>query len=130
MTQKSVFRFSSSASNFRMNRIGDQIQRELSQLLLTKVNDPRLHQIFITDVQVSPDMAQATVFVTLAEGKPWSDALAALEHASGFLRRELAHALNLRITPRLKFTYDKSTQQANRLSRLIHDVAPPEEPNE
>jgi ribosome-binding factor A len=114
-------------SHNRMQRIGDQIQCELSQLLLIKTNDPRLHRLSITAVQVSPDMANATVFISEQSEKPVKETLSALNNAASFLRRELAHALNLRITPRLKFVYDKSILQANRLSDLIDAVNQPKQ---
>ena len=113
----------SSPPSNRMQRIGDQIQRELAQLLIAKVNDLRLHDLSITAARVSPDMANATIFVSILDQKKLPDALMALKHASGFLRRELARSLNLRVTPRLSFIYDESLLKADRLTRLINDVA-------
>jgi ribosome-binding factor A len=114
--------FSANPTNNRMQRIGDQIQRELAQLLIAKVNDLRLHDLSITAVRVSPDMANATIYVSVLDQKNLPDALVALKHASGFLRRELAHSLNLRVTPRLQFVYDESLLKADRLTRLINDI--------
>jgi ribosome-binding factor A len=105
-----------------MQRIGDEIQRELAQLLHTKTNDPRLHSLSITAVQVSPDMANATVLISTLQEDNLKETLAALSHASGFFRRALAHALNLRVTPRLHFAHDKSISQANRLAALLYAV--------
>lgn len=105
-----------------MQRIGDEIQRELAQLLLTKTNDPRFQPLSITAVDVSPDMANATVLVTTLDAQNIKETLAALNHAAGFFRRALAHALNLRITPKLHFTYDKSILHANHLAALIDSV--------
>lgn len=107
-------------SHSRMQRIGDEIQRELAELLHTKTNDPRLHSLSITAVQVSPDMANATVLISTLQEDNIKETLAALSKASGFFRRALAHTLNLRITPRLHFAHDTSLSQANRLAALIH----------
>lgn len=115
----------------RMQRIGDEIQRELAQLLLTKTNDPRLQGLSITSVSVSPDMANATVSVSLLKEDQIKEVLKALSNASGFFRQALARSLNLRVTPRLRFTYDKSILQANHLLNLIDAVNPPsQEPPE
>lgn len=120
-----------SQTNNRMQRIGDQIQQALAQLLILKIHDPRLRNISITAVDVSPDMANATVFVSTLEQEHIKEILKALEKASGFFRRELAHSLNLRITPRLRFTYDKSLANADHLNRLLDAVIhPPEKPPE
>ncbi len=109
-----------SNSHNRMTRVGDQIQRELAQLMRVKANDPRFHTITITAVQVSPDMANARVFISQLEQQQVAETLAALNSAAGFFRRELAHTLNLRITPRLRFVYDQSIERASRLSTLIN----------
>lgn len=118
-------------TNNRMQRIGDQIQQALAQLLILKIQDPRLRNISITAVQVSPDMANATVFISTLEEKHIKEIVKALEKASGFFRRELAHTLNLRITPRLHFVIDKSLAHADHLNRLLNTIIhPPEEPPE
>lgn len=111
-----------SSSHNRMQRIGDQIQRELAQLVRTKVNDPRFQTLSITAVDVSPDMANATVLVSQLDEKQITETLAALNKAAGFFRRELAQALNLRVTPRIRFAYDKSIAHGVRLSALINTV--------
>lgn len=115
----------------RMQRIGDQIQRELAQLLILKTHDPRFHETSITSVDVSPDMANATIYVSVLKEDQIKETLDALIHAAGFFRRELAHSLNLRVTPKLHFVYDKSVAQANRLDDLINNLnITPEENNE
>ncbi len=110
-----------------MQRIGDEIQRELAQLLITKINDPRLHHLSITAVSVSPDMANATILISTLDDEKIKEVLSVLNKASAFLRRELAHSLNLRVTPRLKFSHDKSILQAYRLISLIDSVNPTNE---
>jgi len=112
-------------SHSRMQRIGDEIQRELAQLLLTKTNDPRLHHLSVTAVSVSPDMANATILISALDETHVKETLKTLNSASGFFRRELARSLNLRVTPRLKFSYDKSILHANRLVSLIDAVNQP-----
>jgi ribosome-binding factor A len=110
----------------RTQRIGDEIQRELAKILAKKTNDPRLHAISITAVDVSPDMANATILMSALDEAHIPEILKTLNNAAGFFRRELAHSLNLRITPRLKFSHDKSIAHANHLSALINAVNPPD----
>lgn len=114
-------------SHNRMQRIGDQIQQALAQLLIIKIHDPRLHNLTVTAVHVSPDMANATVFISALEQENIKEILAALNRASGFFRRELAQTLNLRITPRLRFSHDKSIAHADHLNRLLDAVIHPHE---
>lgn len=112
----------------RMQRIADQIQQELAQLLLVKVSDPRFHSVSITAVDVSPDMANATIFVSVFNTENSPEVLKALNNAAGFFRRELAQTLNLRITPRLRFVYDTSIAKGTRLAALINQL--PDSPDE
>lgn len=109
-------------SHNRMQRIGDEIQHHLAQLLLTKIHDPRLNNVSITAVSVSPDMANATILISALDEKQIEEILTALNKAAGFFRKELARSLNFRITPRLKFAHDKSILRANHLINLINTV--------
>lgn len=102
----------------RMERISDQLQRELS-LLITKANDPRFQTVSITGVDVSPNMANANVYFSVLDEAILAEIQTALNHAAGFLRSELAHAINLKTTPKLRFVYDNSITHGNRLSTLI-----------
>lgn len=104
----------------RAQRIGDQLQRELMDLLKNEVKDPRVGMVTITAVEVAADYGHAKVFFThLAGAEHGAEAVAALEHASGFLRRELSHRLKLYSVPQLHFVYDDSIESGMRLSRLI-----------
>jgi ribosome-binding factor A len=107
----------------RARRIADQIQRELSNIIRLELRDPRVGMITITDVEVSPDHAYATVFFTvLANAASPDDTVAALKHAAGFLRSQLARRVKLRTVPHLQFKYDTSVERGVRLSRLIDDA--------
>lgn len=105
-----------------MQRIADQIKRELAELLTSKVNDPRFHTLSITGVDVSPDMANALVFVSQLEESEIKTTLAALNKAAGFFRFHIAHNLNLRVTPRLRFVFDESISRGSRISSLIDRI--------
>lgn len=124
----------------RLQRVADQIQRELAQLIQLEVNDPRVGMVSVTGVKVSRDLAHADVYVTvmgsvegvsgLAPGVTLDKAAAldrleveesikALNAASGYLRTQLAKRSSLRTTPRLIFHYDQSVARGQYLSSLI-----------
>jgi ribosome-binding factor A len=104
----------------RADRVGAVIQRELSELLVTKIKDPRLHLVTITRVQVTDDLRMARIYVSVMEGKERAESvLAGLESAAGFLKRELSSRLGLRYTPALRFVYDESFDRAASLNRLF-----------
>ncbi|MCX7188144.1 MAG: 30S ribosome-binding factor RbfA [Candidatus Nitrotoga sp.] len=102
----------------RIDRIAEQVQRELAQLLRLDVKDPRVRMITITGVEVNRDYSHAKVFYTSLDGA--SDAVQnGLEHASGYLRSQLAHSMKLRVLPQLHFMYDPSIERGAHLSQLI-----------
>jgi len=104
----------------RAQRVGDQIQRELAELLATEVKDPRVGRVTVTAVEVAGDFAHAKVFFTHLAGKDHAaEAIAALTRTAGFLRSELARRLDLYSVPQLHFVYDDSIESGMRLSSLI-----------
>ena len=107
----------------RPRRIGDQIQRELAELLRQQVKDPRIGMVTVTAVDVSPDLSHAKIFVTHLGGTEHAQAVvAALQHTAGYLRTELSHRLKLYSVPELRFYYDDSIESGLRLSQLIDDA--------
>jgi ribosome-binding factor A len=107
----------------RPRRIGDQMQRELAELLRLQVKDPRIGMVTITAVDVAPDLSHAKVFVTHLGGSEHAAAVvAALQHTAGYLRSELSHRLRLYSVPELRFVYDDSIESGLRLSRLIDEA--------
>jgi len=110
-------------SGVRLQRIADRIQQELSEMLIREINDPRLHQIFLTDVKVDKELAYADIFVSAVEGVSRSkDVLAGLESASGFIRRTLASRVDLRSFPRLRFHWDVTPENADRVEVILADL--------
>lgn len=106
----------------RIQRLADQIQRDLSALIRTEMKDPRLGMITVSGVRVSPDLGYADVYVTVLgrtlDESP-EESLKALNGAAGFLRTELGRGLKVRVIPRLRFHYDDTTVRGNRMSELI-----------
>jgi ribosome-binding factor A len=104
----------------RLQRIADRIRHELSDMLIREINDPRLRQIFITDVTVDRELAFANIYVSAVEGAARSaEILAGLESASGFVRRELAARIELRVFPRLRFHWDPTPENADHIEKLL-----------
>ena len=107
----------------RLGRIADHIQKDLAELIRTEVKDPRVGMITLTGVEISSDHHHAKVFFTTLGGpEAVAKAATGLEHASGFLRSQLAKGLKLRIVPELHFIYDESVERGIRLSMLIDDA--------
>ncbi|HAO59701.1 MAG TPA: ribosome-binding factor A [Psychrobacter sp.] len=115
--------------NQRLQRLGDQIQRELAVLIRDEINDPRLTGfVTISSVKVSSDLGYADIYVTVMEPE-LNDAMSKHSHeaslqvlnkAAGFLRTELSHSLKTRTTPRLRFHYDEVTARGNYMMDLIN----------
>jgi ribosome-binding factor A len=103
----------------RPRKLGDLIQRELSQLIAREMRDPRVGMLTITSVDVSPDLSHAKVFFTLLDQKQVAGTLQGLKRSAGFLRSQLARRIKMYTTPELRFEYDESVERGDRLSRLI-----------
>jgi ribosome-binding factor A len=104
----------------RASRLGEQIQRELSELIRLEVRDPRVKLVTVTEVEVSRDLSHAKVFVTSLHGEEAArQSIQALQHAAGFLRSRLAHDIKARTVPELHFVYDESVERGVKLSHLI-----------
>ncbi|MEN8170689.1 MAG: 30S ribosome-binding factor RbfA [Pseudomonadota bacterium] len=114
----------------RSRRVGEQIQRELAELVQRELKDPRLGMITISAVEVSRDMGVAKIFFTVfGEGHDVAQTLEGLNSASGFLRRELAHRMRLRVVPELRFQYDHSIEKGSQLSALINKAVAEDKDN-
>ena len=107
----------------RAQRVGDQIQRELADLLTNEVKDPRVGPVTVTGVDVSADLSHATIRFTHLAGKETAQVVAdALARTAGFLRSELSRRLDLYSVPQLHFAYDDSIESGIRMSQLIDEA--------
>ena len=109
----------------RTERLNHLIQRELSDLLRKHINDPRLNGLIsVTGVEISKDLQNATVSISaLGDNIDREAVLKGFKSAAGFLRRELAPRLNIRVTPVLSFEFDDSIERGVKLVTLIDSVA-------
>ncbi|MGH7730504.1 MAG: 30S ribosome-binding factor RbfA [Candidatus Eiseniibacteriota bacterium] len=109
----------------RPERVAEAIKREMAEILTHRMRDPRLGgMISVTDVEVTPDLSLARIFVSVLGAEPERDrALEALTHSAGFVRHELAPRLGLREMPELRFLADPSIQQGARVEELLRRLA-------
>ncbi len=107
----------------RIGRINEEIQRERSALLRT-VKDPRVAgagAVSVTAVETTPDLKYAKIYVSVLDKAGAKEVLKGLKSASGFLRRELGGALNLRYTPELSFVQDDSIDKGAHILDMLRD---------
>ena len=110
-------------SGIRLQRIADRIRLDLSEMLIREISDPRLKQIYVTDVKIDKELAFADVYVSAIEGVSRSkDVLAGLESASGFIKRTLASRIELRAFPRIRFHWDMTPENADHIEKLLADL--------
>jgi ribosome-binding factor A len=104
--------------------VGEEIAHEINAMLAGELKDPRLEvSVVASEVRVQPDMKHARVFISVkGTNKEQADAIKALEHASGYIRRELVERLQLRRVPELHFTLDLSQEHVERIERLLKEM--------
>ena len=107
----------------RTERVADLIRRELSDVLMNRMRDPRLGFVSITGVDVSGDLGHATVWLSSLDGvEGRAQVVKVLSRAVPFLRRELAPRLGLREVPTLRFLYDESIERGARIEDLLRKI--------
>ena len=104
-------------------RVADRIQVELSEIIQRRLKDPRLGFLTVTGVDVPPDLRSARVFVSTLRDEDVESMLAGLEHAKGFLRRELGKRLQLRHVPDLEFKLDRSAARGTHMENLLRRIS-------
>jgi len=103
-----------------MKRINDRFKEVLSVILLTKIEDPRLTDVSVTDVKVDRELDYANIYVSAPQGRVREkEVLEALNHAAGFLKYELANEIDLRIMPKLRFFWDVTPERADHIDTLL-----------
>ena len=109
-------------ANYRRGRINDEVQKELA-MVLRELKDPRVRDAFIsiTAVEVTPDLKFAKVYYSAMQGDK-KEVAKGLQSCAGFIRRQLAQRLNLRMTPELNFFEDHSIANGAHISKLLHSM--------
>lgn len=110
-------------SNLRAERVGDQMQKELGQIISQKLKNPNLGFVTVTDVRVTGDLSQANVYVSIMDSdKTKEKSMLALEKSKGFIRNEIAKRIRLRIVPELFFEIDASVEYGNHIDDLLRSL--------
>jgi len=108
----------------RPARVAEEVQREVSALIARGLKDPRITGfVTVTGAKMSPDLKEATVYVSVhGEPKVREQTLAGLASAAGYLQREAARNIGLRWVPHLRFVYDESIEEGDKIERLLREV--------
>lgn len=118
--------------NFRCERVADLITREVARIVRIKMNDPRLQYVTITATRVTRDIRIAEIYYTLTRRETdIGEIQGVFENAKGFIRRELGTVLELRHVPELRFRFDQSLEDGNRIWDHLESFGdlPPEQEN-
>src|SRR4051795_5070391 len=115
----------------RANRVGEQMKKELSDIIGRKIKDPRIGFVTVTEVQVSGDLQQAKVYISvLGDEEQKENTLKGLAKAKGFIRTEIGNRIRLRKTPEIIFEWDESIDYGHRIDTLLHQLHKDEKPLE
>ena len=111
-------------NSIKNTRINGEVQRELSNIIRGEIKDPRIHPLTsVVAVEVAPDLKTCKAWISvLGDEKAQADTLEGLKSAEGYIRRQLAHTVNLRNTPQIRFILDQSIEYGVHMSKLIDDV--------
>ena len=108
-----------------MRRVNEAVREVISAHISGDLKDPRIGFVTVTGVETSPDLRSARVFVSVLGEQPQrDDALAGLRSSAGFLQAQIAREVRMKRTPALSFHYDETVARADRMTRLIDEVAP------
>ncbi|MFC7442769.1 30S ribosome-binding factor RbfA [Laceyella putida] len=114
-------------ARIRVSRVGEQVKKELSQIIQQEIKDPRIGFVTVTAVDMSGDLQLAKVFISvLGSADQKSQTLAGLEKAKGYMRSEIGRRIKLRHVPDLVFVMDTSLDRGEHISRLLSEVNPQE----
>ncbi|MCM3637834.1 30S ribosome-binding factor RbfA [Sporosarcina luteola] len=114
--------------SMRANRVAEQMKKELGGIIGQKLKDPRIGFVTVTDVEVTGDLQQATIFISVLGNEAEKEAtLAGLTKAKGFIRTEIGQRIRLRKTPEIEFAFDDSVEYGNRIESLLRQVNSEEE---
>lgn len=109
--------------SLRSNRVAEQMKKEITEIIARKIKDPRVGFVTVTEVAVTGDLQQATVYITsLGNDRERAETLQALEKASGFIRSEVGSRIRLRRTPELAFEFDTAIEYGNKIDALLRGL--------
>ena len=109
--------------NVRLERINSEIKKTLAHIIDTELRDPQIDaMVSVSDVEITPDLAEAKVFITSIGKTPKEEVLSRIKCAGGFLRGKLSKQIKLRVTPRLNFYLDNSMEYSNKIENILKNI--------
>lgn len=109
-------------SNNRLAKIEEELKREISNIINYELNNSNITgMVSVSSIKVAPDLSRARVYVTMYNSNK-KNTLAALKKSAGFIRREIAHRINLRTTPELIFEFDESIEYGAKIDSILKDI--------
>ena len=109
--------------NMRTNRVAEQMKKEIGEILNQKIKDPRVGFVTVTDVDLTNDLQQATIYVSVfGDENEKEDTLVGLSKASGFIRSELGKRIRLRKIPEITFQFDEAHEYGNRIDSILRKL--------
>ena len=111
----------------RSERVADQIQREVAEIIAHELADPRIGRVTVSGSSLSRDLSNATLYITMPADGDVKRALEGLNRATGFVRRRLGQRVRMRYVPRLRFAHDATLERATRVGELLDEAKRPED---
>jgi len=105
----------------RSDRVSDQMKREIADILMRKIKDPRIGFVTVTDVELSNDLRNAKVFVSIYGGNK-EETFKGLKSACAFIRSELGRRMSMRCVPEILFRFDSTVEQGAHIMELLHEI--------
>ena len=110
-------------SSHKLDRVNEELKREISNIINYKLKNSKVTgMISITKVKVTPDLRYARVWISVLNCKNKKDTLFGLKQSSGFIRSEIAHNINMRITPELVFEFDDTMEYGERIDSILNEI--------
>ena len=114
-------------SSRRVLKVAEAIREVVGMAILAELRDPRVHDVTVTYVEVSPDLRQAKVHVSvMGDEKTQQLAVRGLQHAAGFLQSKVGNRIETRYTPKLQFVLDLGVKRSLEVARILREVLPPQ----
>ena len=110
----------------RSDRVSDQMKREIADILMRKIKDPRIGFVTVTDVELSHDLRNAKVFVSIYGGNK-EETFKGLKSACPFIRSELGRRMSMRCVPEILFRFDSTVEQGAHIMELLHEIGQKQE---
>jgi ribosome-binding factor A len=111
-------------AKYRSGRINEEMKKEISNIIRNDIKDPRVSaMVSVTEVDVTKDLRYAKVYISLfGSEESKSNTLAAIKSSAGFIRREVGHRINLRLTPEIQIELDESIEKGMHIDTLLHSI--------